>query len=108
MARRSKSANVRLQDLLQVMSADDIAPMEKVEQLAAEEQARIQNQWSLVRARRDQLMRDNDWRYVRYQRQTRAGTAPTDDLTKLDQYMQSLADITAQQDPYNIVWPNLE
>ena len=59
-------------------------------------------------AQRDQLMRDNDWRYLRYQRQTRAGITPTDDLIKLDQYMQALADVTAQQDPYNIVWPSLE
>ena len=83
-------------------------PAKTQEQLAAEEQARIQNQWNNVRAERDQIMRDNDWRYLRYQRQTRAGITPTDDLIKLDQYMQALADVTAQQDPYNIVWPSLE
>ena len=84
------------------------SPAKTQEQLAAEEQARIQNQWNNVRAERDQIMRDNDWRYLRYQRQTRAGITPTDDLIKLDQYMQALADVTAQQDPYNIVWPSLE
>jgi hypothetical protein len=83
-------------------------PAKTAEQLAAEEQARIENQWSVVRRQRDQLMRDNDWRYLRYQRQQRTGTATADDLAKVDAYMQALADITSQVDPYNIIWPTLE
>lgn len=58
-----------------------------------------------IRAQRDQLMRDFEWRYVRHARQTRLGLPTTDNIADLDAYMQALADITDQPDLTNIVWP---
>lgn len=59
-----------------------------------------------VRKERDQKMRDFEWRYNRYFRQTRLGLPTTDTLDSLDRYMQSLADITDQADLSNVIWPN--
>lgn len=64
-----------------------------------------QLQWDEVRSMRDTKMQEFEWRYSRYERQVRLGVVPTDDLTAMDSYMQSLADITTQQDPFNIIWP---
>lgn len=58
-----------------------------------------------IRIERDKLMREFEWRYVRYERQVRLGITPTDDITLMDAYMQSLADITTREDLTNIVWP---
>jgi len=68
-------------------------------------QREIQDQWIRVRQIRDELMKNFEWRYTRYERQLRLGINPADDLTKLDQYMQQLADITTFEDPFNIQWP---
>jgi hypothetical protein len=65
----------------------------------------IDAQWFDVRNRRDIYMTNFEWRYTRYDRQFRAGMTPTDDITKLDEYMQALADITNQTDPFAIFWP---
>ena len=66
---------------------------------------KINAQWVEVRAVRDKLMADFEWRYTRNARETRAGIDTTDQLFELDKYMQDLADITKQVDPFNIVWP---
>ncbi len=58
-----------------------------------------------VRGLRDQKMKDFDWRYLRYDRETRLGLPTTDDIQLLDQYMQALADITQQENPFNVQWP---
>lgn len=58
-----------------------------------------------IRRIRDEKMREFDWRYHRYMRQTRLGIEPTDNIQNLDAYMQSLADVTTQSDLNNIVWP---
>ena len=50
-------------------------------------------------------MRDFEWRIMRNQRQTFLGLPTTDNMTDLQTYMQALADITLQPDPFNIVWP---
>jgi hypothetical protein len=50
-------------------------------------------------------MKDFEWRYTRYDRQLRLGEPTVDDLTLMDAYMQALADITTQTDPFNIIWP---
>lgn len=76
------------------------------EEIDANEQSKINIQWNNIRIQRDQLMRNFEWRYNRYDRETRLGLTPTDTLSELDSYMQSLADITNQEDPFNIVWPN--
>jgi hypothetical protein len=75
------------------------------EELIQLEQQRINQQWDSIRNTRDKLMQDFDWRYVRYEREVRLNLPTTDDIIKLDEYMQSLADITLQEDPFNIVWP---
>lgn len=65
----------------------------------------ILEQWTLVRKTRDEKMGEFEWRYSRYDRQIRLGLPTTDTLADMDAYMQALADITNQTDPYNIVWP---
>ena len=61
--------------------------------------------WDRVREKRDQLIADFEWRYTRYNRHARLALDQIDDLTKLDNYTQALADITNQEDPSAIVWP---
>ena len=53
------------------------------------------------------MIRAVDWRYHRYHRQVRLNVTPTDDIVELDTYIQALADVTAQSDPFNITWPSL-
>jgi len=61
--------------------------------------------WQYIRETRDLEMENFEWRYTRYHREVRLGLTPTDDIVMLDTYMQALADITQQEDPFNIVWP---
>lgn len=68
-------------------------------------QVQIEEQWNNVRLQRDKLMEEFQWRYVRYDRQVRLNIPTTDDITIMDAYMQSLADITLQSNPYAIEWP---
>jgi len=58
-----------------------------------------------IRIQRDQLMKEFEWRYTRYERQVRLNLPTTDDLQNMDNYMQALADITNQEDLENIIWP---
>jgi hypothetical protein len=58
-----------------------------------------------VRQKRDELMKEFEWRYTRYERQVRLNLPTTDDLQNMDNYMQALADITSQEDLANVVWP---
>jgi hypothetical protein len=64
-------------------------------------------QWDNVRAARDSKIDDIEWRYNRFYRNERLSLPQVDSITALDAYMQALADITNQSDPYNIVWPSL-
>lgn len=75
------------------------------EELEQQRLLEIKQQWDLIRQERDTLMTDFDWRYTRYERQLRMGMSPTDTIESLDEYMQALADITLQEDPFNIIWP---
>lgn len=68
----------------------------------------VNYEWERIREVRDQKMSEFDWRYLRYDRQVRLGLTPTDDLNAMDLYMQELADITTQSDPYNIIWPTYD
>lgn len=68
-------------------------------------QAEISDKWVEIRFNRDELMKQFEWRYVRYHREVRLGVTPTDNINDLDTYMQALADITNQTDPFNILWP---
>lgn len=63
------------------------------------------NEWVKVRQKRDELMAQFEWRYTRHERQERLNVKTTDIIQELDKYMQELADITSQNDPFNIVWP---
>lgn len=65
----------------------------------------IITQWNYIRSIRNSLMSDFDWRYERYERQVRLNIEPTDNLYEMDIYMQALADIPSQPDPFSIVWP---
>lgn len=62
-------------------------------------------QWGVIRALRDELISLFDWRILRHQRESRLDLPLTDSIELLDKYMQELADITKQSDPFNIVWP---
>lgn len=82
-------------------TAEELAEEREAQRLTA-----IADKWAEVRATRDELMRNNDWRYTRYEREVRLEISPTtDDITVLDTYMQALANITDQEDPFNITWP---
>jgi hypothetical protein len=81
------------------------SPFLTEEELEQQRLKDIETRWIEVRIERDKRMKDFEWRYVRYERQVRLSLTTTDNITDLDQYMQSLADITTQSDPYNIVWP---
>ena len=68
-----------------------------------EEQARE------VRAKRDRLIAQEDWRYARYASEIRQGLTPSDDIEALDAYIQALRDVPQQNGfPYEIEWPVLE
>jgi len=71
------------------------------EELAVETQV----QWNRVRAQRDSLMGKHDWMYARHEREARLGLPHVVSIESLDTYMQALADITQQSDPFAIVWP---
>lgn len=59
-----------------------------------------------ARAQRDSLIAAVSWKYERHARELRLSLKPTDDLTALDTYMQSLADLTKQVGfPESITWP---
>lgn len=68
-------------------------------------QQSIQNQWNEVRKIRDELMRDFEWRYSRYYRNERLNLTQIDNMSQMDEYMQQLADITLQNNPFEIIWP---
>jgi hypothetical protein len=61
--------------------------------------------WSEIRSARDELMKSFEWRYNRHFREQRLNITLTDSLSNLDAYMQALADVTSQEDPFNIAWP---
>lgn len=75
------------------------------EDIALHQEIRTRDQWNLIRGERDTRMSDFEWRYTRYDRQVRLGETPIDDIALMDAYMQALADITIQTDPFNIIWP---
>lgn len=72
---------------------------------SSQEVTKILSQWEEVRKLRDQKMNEFQWRYSRYERYIRLGLPPIDNIEAMDNYMQSLADITTQQDPFNLIWP---
>jgi hypothetical protein len=77
------------------------------QEIQQEQQNRIEQQWNSVRQQRDQMMSEFEWRYTRHERELRMLLPVTDNLSDIDTYMQALADITLQPDPFNITWPEL-
>lgn len=74
----------------------------------SEKEARISIMWNDIRNSRNIRIQDVMWRIQRYESEMRLGLHPTDDITKLDAYVQALRDITKQEDPTNIIWPELD
>lgn len=74
----------------------------EVQELSAEEiEARLTTQWAKVRADRDQRLAKTDWIVTK---SLEAGEAVP---TVWVEYRQALRDITEQEDPFNIIWPEL-
>jgi len=72
----------------------------------ADAQLALDQRWESVRAQRSWLINKMQWRVDRYNRETRMGLTPTDNITELDNYFHALAEITKQADPNNITWPD--
>jgi hypothetical protein len=60
---------------------------------------RLEGQWNIIRSQRNLSLSDCDW--------TQLPDSPltTEKKTEWTVYRQSLRDITAQEDPFNIIWP---
>lgn len=71
----------------------------------SEKESRIQVMWKHVREKRDKLMSDFEWRIQRYNREVALGMVPKDNINTLHEYMQQLADVTNQDDPFDIQYP---
>lgn len=66
----------------------------------------IESEWKEIRKIRDQKIADEEWRYARATREARLGQKITDDIDKLDRYIQDLANIpNTFSDPRDVVWP---
>ena len=57
----------------------------------------IEQQWAVIRDKRDRLLLGTDW--------TQLPDIPQDNQESWAIYRQQLRDITTQADPFNIVWP---
>lgn len=68
---------------------------------------RIAFEWKKVRAKRDALIEDTDWRISRNIRERDLSLPETENRIALQTYRQALADITNQEDPFTIIWPTL-
>lgn len=66
-----------------------------------------QQDWDKVRDERDNKIREVEWRYNRYYRHQRLNLPQVDTIESLDEYVQKLADVTKQNNPYAIMWPSL-
>ena len=80
----------------------------KLEELTAQEVLNRKFELSEMASVERDVRFDNDiWRVERYQSEIRLGLTPTEDIVKLDNYFQSLRDITKQETfPYVINWPD--
>lgn len=74
-------------------------------QLVKDSPALHERLWDAIRIQRDRKMNEFEWRYNRYLRETRLGLETSDDIEKLDSYMNALADVTKQENPLRIIWP---
>lgn len=86
----------------EILSAPPLPPTPSSEEL---EKLKIEEQWAMVRRLRDDAMSAFEWRYSRYYRQERLGQPTTDKIQDMDDYMDALANITKQENPFDITWP---
>jgi hypothetical protein len=71
----------------------------------------VEKEWQTIRFKRDEKIKEVEWRIFRYQSQTRLGVPTADSEEKIhiiDEYIEDLRNITQQTDPTNIIWPTLE
>ena len=63
-------------------------------------QQRIDNQWANIRNQRNALLQRTDW--------VCAKAVDTDEPVSIEwkEYRQALRDVTLQDDPFNIIWPD--
>lgn len=64
--------------------------------------ARLNTKWDFIRNKRNELLKETDFRVM----SAMSGKNPDEDLNALESYRQQLANITNQEDPFKIVWPN--
>ena len=75
--------------------------------VSAKNSYEIESDWNTVRKQRDEKIKEVEWRYSRFYRHERLGLPQIDSIQNLDTYIQALADITKQTNPYAIIWPVL-
>ena len=64
--------------------------------------------WKKIREKRNTKIKEIEWKIFRYQSEVRLGLTPTDDIQKLDTYIQALRDITfTTTNPLEVSWPSL-
>lgn len=63
------------------------------------QQEKLDQQWYIVKAQRDQLLQQSDWRVIK------ASDTGVPISQNWKDYRQALRDITTQSDPFNITWP---
>ena len=83
-----------------VVEGNEIVQYEQVREKTQEElDVELQNQWDGVRSERNRLLYECDW--------TQLADAPltVEERTLWSTYRQLLRDITTQEDPLNITWP---
>jgi hypothetical protein len=74
---------------------------------AEEIQSELASKWYNIRLERDQKIRDIAWRYERYVRNQRLNITQVDDINRLDEYVQALANMPQVfSNPDDIVWPS--
>lgn len=63
--------------------------------------------WKEIRDARNEKIKEIEWRVFRYHSEVRLGiTTTTDDISKLDTYIQELRDITtSKSNPLDVTWP---
>jgi hypothetical protein len=67
----------------------------------------LEADWHRIRLERDKKIQEIEWRYNRYYRHERLGITQVDTIENLDRYVQALADVTKQENPFNVSWPSL-
>ena len=62
---------------------------------------------SKMKELRNSLINKESWRFDRYKSETRLGLEPSEDISKLDKYIQKLRDVPQQENfPFEIKWPS--